>query len=165
VTVVAPNQPPVLLPIPDQTAVLGETLSFTAVASDPDLGQSLTFSLVGAPAGATIGRTSGVFWWVASGSPRELEFEVRVTDSGSPQLSAERTVHVTAKSQPAEAPAAPDDPGAHRGEPGGPNSRAPGGGGGGASTPPGGGDGGSKPPAHPEEPGGGGRSTQPPATP
>src|SRR5690606_27571564 len=89
------NRPPTLAAIPDKTVVSGQTLSFTAVASDPDPGQSLTFSVVGARAGAAIGPTSGVFSWVASGSPRELEFKVRVTDSGSPQLSAERTVRVT----------------------------------------------------------------------
>jgi len=106
-----------------------------------------------------------VFSWVASGSPRELEFEVRVTDSGSPQLSAERTVHVTVESQPEEPPEDPEDPGEPPGEPGGPDTPPPGGGGGGGSNPPGGGDGGSKPPAHPDEPGGGGGSNQPPANP
>src|SRR5690606_30676553 len=108
--------------IPDKTVVSGQTLSFTAVASDPDPGQSLTFSLVGAPAGAAIGRTSGVFSWVASGSPRELEFKVRVTDSGSPQLSAERTVHVTVEPQPEEPPEAPDDPGEPPRGPAGPDT-------------------------------------------
>src|SRR5690606_24346981 len=158
------NRPPTLAAIPDQTVVSGETLTFTAVASDLDPGQSLTFSLVGAPAGATIGPTSGVFSWVASGNPRELEFEVRVTDTGSPQLSADRTVQVTGGSQPEEPPEDPEDPGEPPGEPGGPDTPPPGGGGGG-SNPPGGGDGGSKPPAHPDEPGGGGGSNQPPANP
>src|SRR5690606_17788115 len=121
----------------------------------------------------TIGPTSGVFSWVASGSPRELEFKVRVTDSGSPQLSAERTVHVTVEPQPEEPPEAPDDPGEPPGEPGGPDtppgegdgSSPPGGGdGGGGSNPPGGG-GGSTPPSDPGKPGAPKPPTKPPAKP
>src|SRR5690606_40201634 len=163
----------VLLPIPDQTVVLGEELSFPAVVSDPDHGARRAFSLMGVPAGAAIVWTSGVFSWVASGSTRELEFKVRVTDSGSPQLSAERTVHVTVEPQPEEPPEAPDDPGEPPGEPGGPDtppgegdgSSPPGGGdGGGGSNPPGGG-GGSTPPSDPGKPGAPKPPTKPPAKP
>ena len=96
------NRPPSLDPIPDKTVVAGQTLTFTATASDPDPGQSLTFSLVGAPTGATIHPATGAFSWVASGSG-PLEFTVRVTDNGTPQLSAQRVVRVSV-TQPNRAP-------------------------------------------------------------
>src|SRR5690606_29330355 len=89
------NRPPTLATIPDKTVVSGEALSFTAVASGSEARRVVKVSLVGAPAGATIGPTSGVFSWVASGNPREVEFKVSVTVNGAPQLSAARSVRVT----------------------------------------------------------------------
>jgi len=60
-----PNTPPALAFISDQTADVGSLLRFTAVANDPDQPpQMLTFSLdPGAPEGAGIDATSGVFTW------------------------------------------------------------------------------------------------------
>ncbi|HTK70456.1 MAG TPA: putative Ig domain-containing protein [Candidatus Eisenbacteria bacterium] len=64
VTVAEVNQPPVLDPIGNKTIMAGNTLSFTATATDPDLpAPTLTFSLdPGAPAGATI-TLGGLFSW------------------------------------------------------------------------------------------------------
>ena len=48
-------------------ATVGDVLTFTAVASDPDSGQTLAFSLdAGAPAGAAINSASGIFNWTPS---------------------------------------------------------------------------------------------------
>src|SRR5262249_31059371 len=62
---------------------------------DPDLNQAWTFSLVGAPPGASIDAL-GVFHWplsqVASGV---YSFLVRVADSGSPSLRDTQKVTVT----------------------------------------------------------------------
>jgi hypothetical protein len=55
------NQPPVLANIGGRSVDEGQTVSFTAGASDPDAGQSLTFSLLGAPGGAQIHPNTGVF--------------------------------------------------------------------------------------------------------
>ena len=41
----------------------GSAITFTATATDPDAGQTLTFSLTGAPAGATIDSSTGAFSW------------------------------------------------------------------------------------------------------
>src|SRR5262249_6619632 len=55
------NSPPVLDPIGNQTVNEGDTLNFTAHATDPDL-DSITYSLgPGAPAGASINANSGLF--------------------------------------------------------------------------------------------------------
>ncbi|GGC10417.1 CBM96 family carbohydrate-binding protein [Dyadobacter sediminis] len=80
--------------IGSKTATAGQALSFTASATDADPGQSRTFSLVNAPAGAVINASTGAFSWTpaAAGS---FSFTVKVTDNGSPALSDEETITVT----------------------------------------------------------------------
>lgn len=55
------NRPPVLLPLPNSTTMPGQTVTFTAMATDPD-NDPLTFFGAGLPAGATL-LSSGVFSW------------------------------------------------------------------------------------------------------
>ena len=92
-----PNQNPVLGAIGDQTVDEETELSFTATATDADLGDALTFSLdAGAPAGATIDPTTGVFSW----TPTETQdgdhtVTVRVTDDGTPTLDDSETFTIT----------------------------------------------------------------------
>lgn len=98
----AANRAPVLAPIGNKSATVGSALTFTASATDPDAGQTRTFSLVGAPAGASINATSGAFTWTPTaaqvGSP---SLTVRVTDNGSPAMSDEETITVTVTAVPA----------------------------------------------------------------
>jgi hypothetical protein len=94
ITVTAVNDTPKLAPIPAQTVVKGKTLNFIATAKDPDPGQTKTFSLIGAPAGATINASTGLFAWTPSVTGT-FTFKVRVTDNGSPILFSEQTVTVT----------------------------------------------------------------------
>jgi hypothetical protein len=57
--------------------------TFTATATDSDLpAQTLTFSLVGAPTGATIDGTTGAFSWTPTEAqgPGSYPFTVRVSD-------------------------------------------------------------------------------------
>jgi hypothetical protein len=92
------NTPPQLAPIPDRTVTLGQTLSFTASATDPEAPpQTLSFSLTGnLPSGAAIGAASGLFTWtpVAPQTPSTNSMTVRVADSAVPPLSASRTFTV-----------------------------------------------------------------------
>ncbi len=89
------NRYPALAPIPDANLVTGDTLAFTASATDPDLPPQLfTYSLAaGAPTNATINAANGMFTWTPSPSqtPGTNLITVRVTDSGIPALSAART--------------------------------------------------------------------------
>ena len=89
------NRYPTLVPIPDAVVLSGETLAFTASATDPDLPpQSFTFSLAaGAPTNATINATTGAFSWTPTSAQALTtnSITVRVTDSGVPALSATRT--------------------------------------------------------------------------
>jgi hypothetical protein len=91
------NAEPTLNNIANQSVDEGSALSFTATASDTDTpAQTLTFSLIGAPAGATIGSSSGLFSWTPSDGPAQsTSFTVRVTDNGTPAKFDEQTVNVT----------------------------------------------------------------------
>jgi hypothetical protein len=100
------NRPPVLAGVPASATVdVLATLSFTATASDPDLpANTLTFSLIGAPTGAAIDPSTGLFTWTptqAQGSG-SYTFTVRVTDNGSPALFDEKPITVTVNAEPAE---------------------------------------------------------------
>ncbi|HVK09154.1 MAG TPA: cadherin domain-containing protein [Gemmataceae bacterium] len=71
----------------------GTAITFTATATDPDLpAQTLTFSLAGAPAGATINPTTGAFSWTPTEAqgPEVFVFNVRVSDTVA---VTERTVY------------------------------------------------------------------------
>jgi hypothetical protein len=87
---VSNNQPPTLQPVKDQIATVGSPLTVTNVVSDPNPGVQLAFSLVDAPAGASIDPATGTIGWVPSpsqGATTNL-FTVNVTDNGLPPLSA-----------------------------------------------------------------------------
>jgi hypothetical protein len=93
------NSPPRLAPIADQVVNEGVTLNLTATATDRDVpaAQRLTFSLVNAPAGASINSSTGAFSWTPSESqgPGVYPITVRVTDNGTPPYSNEVTFTVT----------------------------------------------------------------------
>jgi hypothetical protein len=103
-TPLAPNQlngantPPQLGAIADQTIRLGQTVAFTASASDSDQPpQTLTYSLLpGAPSGASIGSANGHFTWTPSAgqAPSTNSITVRVTDNGQPPLNDNRSFRV-----------------------------------------------------------------------
>jgi DNA/RNA endonuclease G (NUC1) len=92
VTVNSVNDAPVLTGVPATASVVyGTNLTFTAQATDVDLpAQTLTFSLVGAPAGASINPSSGVFSWTptAAQAGTNHTFSVSVTDGQNPTASS-----------------------------------------------------------------------------
>jgi glucose/arabinose dehydrogenase len=92
------NHPPVLAPIPDQTIKEGDTLSLTASATDPDAGQTITYSLgTGAPSGAQINAQSGALSWTPNAYAGSGMYSITVvaTDNGSPPLSDSKSFNVT----------------------------------------------------------------------
>ncbi|RYZ49603.1 MAG: hypothetical protein EOO14_20410, partial [Chitinophagaceae bacterium] len=93
---VSTNVAPVLSAIGNKPVVLGQTLSFTATATD-DAAQTLTYSLVNAPGGASIGTSSGVFSWTPAAAGNAT-FTVRVTDNGNPPMMDEEQITVSVSS-------------------------------------------------------------------
>jgi hypothetical protein len=103
VTPPAPNNPPSLGPISDCTVHAGTSVIFVIFAYDSDVGDTLTFSLdPGAPPAASIHPTTGVFAWTpANEDTNAIHYiTVRVTDNGSPPLSASATFAVTVEPAP-----------------------------------------------------------------
>ncbi|MDH3307449.1 MAG: Ig-like domain-containing protein, partial [Acidimicrobiia bacterium] len=99
VTVNEVNLPPILDAVGDQSIDELVNLTFTATASDPDdPANLLTFSLVGAPVGATI-TGAGDFSWTPTEAqgPGSYTFDVVVTETnGSPtNLSDSETITVS----------------------------------------------------------------------
>jgi len=98
VTVLESNLPPALSSITSKTVLEGVTLAFTNTASDPDLpANALTYSLdPGAPTNAVINPTNGVFSWTPNEAqgPGTNTIVVRVTDNGTPSLSATQSFNV-----------------------------------------------------------------------
>jgi hypothetical protein len=89
------NVAPVLAAIPAQTVNEGSLLTFTATATDADIpANTLTYSLMGAPGGATIVGSTGVFSWTPTEAqgPGTYNFTVRVSDGS---LTHDRAVSVT----------------------------------------------------------------------
>ncbi len=111
VTVTEVNVAPVLGAIGDKSVAEQTQLSFTAAATDADLpANTLTYSLVGAPAGAAIDPATGVFTWTPT-EPQgagEYSFTVKVCDNGTPGLCDEEEITVTV-SEVNLAPLAVDD--------------------------------------------------------
>jgi hypothetical protein len=93
------NGSPVLDPIGNKTVDELTTLTFTATATDPNTGQTLTYSLSGAPSGASIDPSTGVFTWTPTEAqgPGNYSFDVIVTDNGSPALSDSETITVAVR--------------------------------------------------------------------
>ncbi|NOS70645.1 MAG: hypothetical protein HOP33_12035 [Verrucomicrobia bacterium] len=97
------NATPVLASLDDCTHVPGAICWITNSASDSDLPTNqLSFSLVNAPPGMSIGPTSGVMIWgpPLNCAPLTNIITVRVTDNGSPALTNEQTFIATLISPP-----------------------------------------------------------------
>ncbi|MFO1458695.1 MAG: putative Ig domain-containing protein [Verrucomicrobiota bacterium] len=94
-----PNTAPTVGGVEDQTVDELATLKVKVSAVDTDIpSQSLTFSKVTGPAGLTVSATGMVQWTpTLDDGPNSYPVTVRVTDNGTPPLSAETSfaVHVT----------------------------------------------------------------------
>jgi hypothetical protein len=98
------NTAPVLAPIGNKVVYLGQTLSFSAAASDLDVPPPLlSFSLdAGAPVGAVLNAETGLFTWTPSPgqAPSTNEVTVRVRDDGVPPLEDWETITIVVSLPP-----------------------------------------------------------------
>jgi len=95
--------PPVLAPIGNKTVIAGNPVTFTVSATAAVPTQTLTYSLdAGAPAGAAIDPSTGVFSWVTSGTQSAGTYPVtiRVTSNATPASSASVTIAITVTNGP-----------------------------------------------------------------
>lgn len=100
-TVIPVADAPVLAPIGNRSVVEGSLLTFTATATDADMGDTLTFSLQGAPAGAAIHPQTGVFTWTPTAEQGPGTFNVDVTVSdGTPSAPDVETIAITVTEPP-----------------------------------------------------------------
>jgi uncharacterized delta-60 repeat protein len=97
ITVGEVNRPPVLDPIGDKAVDEGQLLQFTVTASDPDTGDTLTYSATNLPAGGGFDPLTQVFTWTPdytqAGSYTNVTFTV--TDDGTPTLSDSEAITIT----------------------------------------------------------------------
>ncbi|MDH3193295.1 MAG: Ig domain-containing protein, partial [Acidimicrobiia bacterium] len=92
-TITEQNQTPTFNQnLPDRADTEGTSISLSAAASDPDMGDTLGYSATNLPPGLTVdsgsGLISGTITYVASGS---YAVTVTVTDDGTPNASATDT--------------------------------------------------------------------------
>jgi len=90
---------PVIFSNPTLTAHEGVAYNYDVNASDANNGDSLTYTLTSAPAGMTINAINGIISWMPTASQvGSQSINVRVTDNGSPALSANQSfsINVTA---------------------------------------------------------------------
>lgn len=93
------NRYPVIAPIPDGIAFVGQPFLLNIPGTDPDLpAQTLTYALVSSSQTGTVVSVTGLLSWTpsASQSPGTNLITVRVTDNGSPVLSSTRSFRVIA---------------------------------------------------------------------
>jgi hypothetical protein len=92
------NMPPVLAAISNYTVNVGQTVAFTASATDTNQPPpTLSFKLLSAPGNALLNAASGAFSWrpLVSQANMTNPIALEVTASGSPSLSATQNFTVT----------------------------------------------------------------------
>jgi hypothetical protein len=91
------NRAPQIQAIGAQSVAEGTLLQVNIVATDPDAGQALSYSMQGAPAGASLS-AGGVFTWTPTEAqaPSGTSVSVIVSDNGSPVMRATNTFQLTA---------------------------------------------------------------------
>ena len=96
------NLAPVLAPIPDKSVKALETLTFTVSATDPNPGDTLTYSASGLPTGATFNPATRTFSWtptIAQIKSSAYKVTFKVEDNRSPKLNDSQAVNITVTKQ------------------------------------------------------------------
>lgn len=89
------NQPPQMAAVADREVNEGERFEIQISATDPDPGQTLSYSIVAGPPGATVS-PSGLFQWTPSEAdgPGVFNVTLRAQDNGTPPRGANRSFRV-----------------------------------------------------------------------
>src|SRR5205807_8426300 len=102
------NHAPVIASTPVTSATVGQPYSYDVDATDPDVGDTLTFSLTTAPAGMTIDPTTGLIQWTPTAAQSgDHAVVVRVQDAAG--LLATQSFTLTVLTRVNHPPVAVDD--------------------------------------------------------
>ncbi|HSH27078.1 MAG TPA: putative Ig domain-containing protein, partial [Wenzhouxiangella sp.] len=93
------NQPPVIAAIADQSLTAGESFSLQVQASDPDPGDTLSYTLTTAPAGMLVDGNGLITWTPSSGDLGAHPVTVEVADPPGLSASASFTLTVVLPEQ------------------------------------------------------------------
>lgn len=90
------NQPPVLAAIGNKNVNELSNLAFSISATDPNAGQTITYTMTGAPSGATLNPSTGAFSWTPSEAQGPGTYNVTfiATDNGSPTQNDSETIAI-----------------------------------------------------------------------
>ncbi len=93
------NDPPVITSSPPTEAFVGREMNYKPTVTDPDTGDTHTWKLTKAPAGATIDPATGELKWTpaAADAGKDFEFTVEACDNGTPPRCVTQTFKVKAK--------------------------------------------------------------------
>jgi len=96
ITVANVNRAPVLATIGDKSVDEGILLTYTALATDPDL-DTITYSASGLPAGANLDPNTGIFTWTPDYTQAGIYGGITITasDNGSPVMTDSETITIT----------------------------------------------------------------------
>ncbi|MDY6933575.1 MAG: DUF2341 domain-containing protein [Spirochaetota bacterium] len=91
------NRPPVLDPIGDSIVTEGELLEFIITASDPDAGNTLTYTAENLPLGADFDADTQVFSWIPDNTQSGIYPDIlfTVSDDGFPELTDSEVITIT----------------------------------------------------------------------
>ena len=98
IAVPQPNRPPLITSLPGTTATADQPYSYAVAATDPDVGDVLTFALTTLPAGMTINPSTGLIQWTPTATQvGSITVTIDVRDSQG--LSALQQYQVTVRVQ------------------------------------------------------------------
>ncbi len=93
------DHPPVITSSPNTAAKVGVAYRYPVVASDPDPGDAIPFSLDTAPSGMQIDGTTGQVSWTPT-QPDDVGVQVRASDSHGLHATQSFTIHVVSPGSP-----------------------------------------------------------------
>ena len=94
------NQPPVVGAVADQYILVGKTLSFKVVATDPDNDPIVGYTAGNLPAGASFDKITGTFTFTPTAQSGDLKFTVPFTATDGKATSATTNVNIFVSSKP-----------------------------------------------------------------
>lgn len=89
-----PNQQPLITSTPVTSATEGQPYVYDVDASDPDAGDTLSYTLTQAPAGMTVDAATGVISWLPSPTPATVSVTVVVGDGRTGSATQSFTIAV-----------------------------------------------------------------------